>query len=269
MKIGITERGDAACSMLWVDKCKGHAVDGAIIITKKITDTVKDNLLALHAEGFPLILHATITGWGGTYMEPGVWEYEKSVRALKGLVDAGFPASRIIIRIDPMFPTQPGIRRVKELMRCLHGNGLFAEGNGIRLRMSIYDEYPHVRERLAGIGLQPMYGGCFSAPGHMVAALAEGIHEVREELGACPGTSVPVFETCAEDRLACRYRQDFRLAGCVSKTDLDVMGLECPEGLSENKQGRGGCHCLSVKTELLAERKPCPHKCIYCYWKDK
>lgn len=268
MKIGITERGDAACSLIWVEECRKRNVDGAVIITKRLTDAVKSNLLDLYKDGFPLMLHATITGWGGTYLEPGVWDYKQSVDSLKGLIDAGFPASHVVIRIDPMFPTLSGVRKVKEVMAYMQEKGLFSKGNGIRLRMSIYDEYPHVRQRLADLGLKPMYGGSFYAPKQMMNYLAQNLKSIREELNALPDTFVPVFATCAEDDIVKKFPDDFVVQGCISETDLKLMELACPENVFENIQHRKGCHCLSVKTELLTKRKPCPHNCIYCYWKN-
>ncbi len=31
--------------------------------------------------------------------------------------------------------------------------------------------------------------------------------------------------------------------------------------------GLGSSICLSVKKEIFTERKQCPNKCLYCYWK--
>lgn len=59
----------------------------------------------------------------------------------------------------------------------------------------------------------------------------------------------------------------FVARGCVSKADLDILGLPVPAGITSNPQNRTGCHCLSIKGELLDHRAPCPNKCIYCYWK--
>ena len=68
MKIGFTERGDAGRDLSWVQACEEHKIDGAVIITKTLTNACGKALLKLHSHGFPLILHATTTGWGGTPM---------------------------------------------------------------------------------------------------------------------------------------------------------------------------------------------------------
>ena len=72
------------------------------------------------------------------------------------------------------------------------------------------------------------------------------------------------FETCAEAGLA-RLIYNSEITGCVSDKDLQIMGLYTVP-MTENPQNRNGCHCLSCKTELLTERKPCKHGCVYCYW---
>lgn len=48
---------------------------------------------------------------------------------------------------------------------------------------------------------------------------------------------------------------------------ITEMGLPVPDA-GTNPQGRGGCLCLSCKTELLTCRAQCPHGCLYCYWKS-
>ena len=65
MKIGITERGDASIDYGWEEKL--DMVDGAVLITKNITDYFISRILPLKEK---VILHATITGFGGSILEP-------------------------------------------------------------------------------------------------------------------------------------------------------------------------------------------------------
>lgn len=77
------------------------------------------------------------------------------------------------------------------------------------------------------------------------------------------------FYTCAEPELAKygKYGQIIE-CGCISEQDLKILELNIPDKISVNMQNRNGCLCLSCKTELLTEKVQCPHKCIYCYWKN-
>ena len=71
-KIGITEAGDAGVDLSWVDKM--GSVDGAVLITKCISPNFVDAAMKFKDK---IIVHATITGYGGTILEPLVpYPYE-------------------------------------------------------------------------------------------------------------------------------------------------------------------------------------------------
>lgn len=59
------------------------------------------------------------------------------------------------------------------------------------------------------------------------------------------------------------------LCGCVSEYDIRLMGLPIDEDDTDAVgYQRKNCLCYSGKKELLNSRKPCPHQCLYCFWKD-
>jgi len=248
MKIGITERGDAGINFEWC--LKANQVDGMILITKNISALFIKGVLDLYNKGHKIIVHCTCTGYGGTELEPNVPNYKLQLESLKSLIDMGFPAENCVLRIDPIFPSEKGLNTVKEVM-----NYFMSLNMGVtRIRVSIVDEYKHVKERYRQRGWSPLYGDNFGPSYNQILAVA------------CLLQNYPfVFETCAEGGL-CDYSDKCVVQGCISNTDLRIMGL--PEvSLSENPQNRKGCHCLSCKTELLTKRKPCPNGCVYCFWK--
>ena len=98
MRIGITERGDASIDYTWMSKVS--SMDGTILITKNLTDKFIQTVVNLHSNGTRLIVHATCTGWGSTAFEPNVHEYKWQLAQLKKLIDAGFPASHCVLRIE-------------------------------------------------------------------------------------------------------------------------------------------------------------------------
>ena len=252
MKIGITEYGDAGVDLRWENKLTG--LDGVVLITKNITDRFI-NAAMQHIKELPIIVHCTCTGWGSSVMEPNVPDYKTQLNQLQKLIQAGFPAERTVLRVDPIFPTENGINRVLEMLCYYHS--LHLPENKIRYRMSIVDEYPHVRERYKKLGFTPMYNGRFSPS------------EEQRKLVATALTATPYkFDTCAEDTLAIRFPETFRIRGCISQLDLELMGIPYDDTMYENPQKRTGCHCLSCKTELLRPRQKCPHNCLYCFWKD-
>ncbi len=257
MKIGITERGDASINTIWYPKLLTKGLDGAILITKNVTDDFIQRVIRLHKAEVKLIIHATCTGWGGTWMEPNVPDYKTQINQVYKLIQDGFPANCIVLRIDPIIPNDEGLQRVHEVMdyakRILP---LYC----MRIRVSILDEYPHVKKRLRDMGKESIY------PGNQFQASIAQMQKTADLL--CAELDLPyVYETCAENTLVAYCPERFLPVGCVSVKDMNLMGLSVPEGLIENMQNRRGCHCLSCKTELLNTKGQCPHRCVYCYWK--
>lgn len=255
MKIGFTERGDAGLDLSWADACRAGRVDGAVLITKNVTPAFHSEVMELHRGGFPLVVHATCTGWGGSVVEPNVPAFREQLRSACDLVDDGFPMTNLVVRIDPIFPTESGLRRVLEVVAEVEALDLaHRDGSRARLRVSVLDEYPHVRARFRALGHEPVYGGRFQAPEWMLRRVAAALESTRF-----------TFEACAETTLA-SMTPAVVARGCLSRTDLDLMGLSW-DGDRENNQGRAGCHCLGCKTELLRRRHPCGNACAYCYWR--
>lgn len=251
MRIGITEQGDASVNMSWRYPGGLIGYDGAVLITKHITD---EFIEAVMEENKPIIVHATCTGWGGSQIEPGVPDYKTQLNQLKKLIDAGFPASRCVLRIDPIFPTENGLTRLRSVLDHFMGLNLSID----RIRVSIVDEYKHVKARYKANGWTPIYGDNFGPSQEQIAAVAAILRNYYPMQ----------FETCAEPRLAA-MTGNVREQGCISIMDLERMGFDSStlSNLYENPQHRFGCHCLSVKKELLNNRHPCKHNCVYCYWK--
>lgn len=265
MKIGITERGDASIDYQW--KGKLPSVDGAILITKNLTDQFIDTVIKCYENGDKLIVHATCTGWGRTDFEPNVPDYKTQLHQLKKLIKKGFPADHCVLRIDPIFPTLSGLNRVMEVIHEFQ-----KQKTGIkRIRISVYDEYHHVKERLKAAGYRPCYGENFHASPKQMESVANALRQFSYCTYSHHGqvTMRNQFETCAEDLLVKRYPHSFKQVGCVSNKDIELMGLEPVLNKEENGQQRTGCHCLTCKTELLTNKYRCPNQCIYCYWNDK
>lgn len=248
-KVGITERGDANVDYTWIKKL--GTVSGAILITKNLTDGFIQAVLNTCQGGYRnLVVHATATGWGSTFIEPNVPDYRIQLQNLVRLVSGGFPLANTVLRIDPIWPTPNGIAKAMEVIRELDR---YPSLEGIRIRISILDQYRHVKKRFEKAGYGPINGGSFHAP----APAMEAINEALASTGH-------VFECCAEPNLAGPH---ILHRGCVSETELKLFGLPIQENPYVNPQNRNGCLCLGAKTELLTKRKPCPHNCMYCFWK--
>ena len=248
MKIGITERGDAGLDLSWYDKLA--TVDGAILITKRITTEFIRHVISAYRSGRKLIVHCTCTGYGGTSLEPCVPPYNIQLDALRTLIDSGFPASNCVIRIDPIFPTKKGFIVMENVLK--YATKVLPDVK--RYRVSILDEYKHVKERFRQHGWNPVYGDDFRPS-------IDLWNTINQFLCLMQSKYKVEFESCAEPMSI----MSTKIQGCISNVDLKLIGLAYLP-MNENPQNRTGCHCLSCKTELLNKPKQCPHGCVYCYW---
>lgn len=250
MKIGVTERGDAGLDLSWETKLNG--LSAAILITKNITPHFRAAVLR-NMRRHNLILHCGCTGWGHSPVEPNVPYTTEQLAALDDLIQFGFPVEQTVLRIDPILPIPSGLQAANNVLNIASKYDWF---KAIRIRISIMDDYAHVKRRFQNAGYATVY------PGQAKFASPEQFEAVKR---LCAGYPDKIFETCAETGL---NGPQFRHTGCVSEADLSIFGLT-PESSGQNPQNRNGCLCLSCKTELLSHKSQCPHKCLYCYWCGK
>lgn len=217
MKIGVTERGDAGIDFTWVNKLKNRTVDGAILITKNVNNTFIKNVMDLYKNGFTqIIVHCTCTGHGRTIIEPNVPDYKTTLSQLKKLIDNGFPKTQCVLRIDPIIPTPDGIKKMTDVIEEAYAIGLLPD---LRIRISIMDEYKHVKERFKQVGIGPLYGDKFYAPFSMINNLKATLDKYDLQ-----------FECCAEPYVS--NKNQFIHIGCVSERDLQIMELNYEKTLS-------------------------------------
>lgn len=253
-KIGITEAGDAGVDLSWVDKM--GSVDGAVLITKCISPNFVDAAMKFKDK---IIVHATITGYGGTILEPLVpYPYEQ-YGAIMYLIEKGFPKEKIVIRVDPIIPTRKGCERALNVIKT------FIDMGFNRYRISVIDMYPHVRERFKAVGLPLPYGLKFSPNESQLRAVDGMILDAKNHLISLGKPLKDLrIESCAKPGLT-----EAIACGCISGYDLELLKLYY--GSPPDKVGyqRKNCMCYSGKVELLEHKQQCPHSCLYCYWKSK
>ena len=181
------------------------------------------------------IVHATITGLGSSIYEPNVPDTNYSFYYFNNLCEC-IGEERVVLRIDPIIPTKEGVEKALDVY-----NKFYIE-NKTRVRISFLDNYPHVKQRFIEAGLKPLLYN-FHAP-----------LELRKEILKL----FPNAEVCGEPGI--------KSIGCVSEKDLEILRIEMPENVVKGFQ-RTECQCLSIKKEIFTERKQCPNRCLYCYWK--
>ena len=248
-KFGITERGDAGLDLSWQNRL--NAVVGAIIISKSDSPDLEEALLK-HSD--KCIYHATCTGLGGTLLEPNVPPFEKKFEHIIRLIYQGFPRNQIIIRIDPLLPlswleTLEEKLNIKDYILNLKTILQFAEDNGINsIRYSYLDFYESTIKRLSKLPFKFTSSGLKNED-HI------RLHEINKNL---------MYSSCAEIDVPKEHR-----VGCISREDLQRLGIENKYLFTGNALQRPYCLCPKQKLELLNKNYQCDHKCLYCYWKDR
>jgi len=236
LKIGITERGDAALHLdEWLPKL--DKVDGVILISKNPA-TLLSNAARIPWE--KCIVHCTITGWGGSPVEPGAPAPDESLAAYKSLCER-LGGERVVLRIDPIIPTPAGL----ELANSVRTHSLG------RVRLSFLDLYKHTRQRLRDARERVLLE-------ELVQIYTDDLHAPLHRRKSWAQSFGRGIEICGEPGMTC--------AGCVSLRDIQALGLTPPTEIDTSRQ-RKACACLTMKTELLTHRERCNHQCLYCYWR--
>lgn len=239
IRFGITERGDAGLDFNWFDKL----LPANILITKSMNDSFIQSVILAHNDGRKIIIHCTCTGFGGKPVEKKVPTKEWTHEQVKKLIGLGFPVDRIVLRVDPIVPTDKGIQTAMSVLELFKDTGIK------RVRYSFLDMYSHVKERFRTNGIPIPYTS-FQAPIEMQAKAVQALscYEDMYEL-----------ESCAENT---KHR-----LGCISQKDFEILDIPTNEMTLSLKGQRSTCLCVGNKTELLTSKRPCPHQCLYCFWK--
>lgn len=240
--IGITESSEVSFNLDVFDRL----YDGNIIITKRLTNKLIDKLVE-HKD--KIILHFTVTGWGGSVLEPFVPTLESSRKKFGILIEKGFPIEQCVLRIDPCIPTEDGLETMIKVVETFSDTGIK------RVRFSVLDMYDHVKKRFNESGVTMPYD-TFHAP----LEDRKRMYDVLCDLGEKYGFDV---EVCAEPGI--------ESVSCLSQKDIDILGLTDKIKLIGNKGQRSNCGCPQNKQELIKsddKAKRCLNKCLYCFWRD-
>ncbi len=238
--IGITETSDPCFHLELFD----NLFKANIIVSKNISNKLIDKLIEHKNK---CILHCTCTGMGGTKIEPFVPEIEQTAKQIKKLIDNGFPAEQIVLRIDPIIPTEKGVNTAINVIETFKELGIK------RLRMSFLDMYKHVKERFIDINIKIPYE-TFHAD---LKTRKEAFEKLSNKATECGFT---IIQTCGEP--------GFDSTPCISQMDVDILGLTNEIILEGNKEQRTHCSCPANKKELIKDKPhQCNHKCLYCFWK--
>ena len=240
--IGITETSDPCFHLDLFDKL----YEANIIITKNLSTKLIEKLIENKDRS---ILHMTVTGMGGSKIEPFVPEPIKTLDAVNLLISKGFPVKQIVLRVDPIIPTEKGIETALNVLLLFQNVGIK------RLRISFLDMYKHTKERFISHNVRLPYE-TFHADKTVRKEAFNKICDTAIKMG------YDIIQTCGEP--------DFENTPCISQMDVDILGMTDKIILQGKKEQRTHCGCPANKRQLISwedSKVKCANKCLYCYMK--
>ncbi|MEW5762831.1 MAG: DUF1848 family protein, partial [Bacillota bacterium] len=211
-----------------------------VVVWTKFPAAVLERLRPVLARYDQVYVHLTVTGLGGTPVEPRVPPPEKVLAEIPALIDFLGDPRRLRVRPDPLLV----LRRGRETL----GNVDLAAGvmraalaAGVRTFSSSFVElYPKVRRRLASRGWEAVELGAEErrrvwanldavargGGGVLHACCVPGLPPSRCIDGALLAALHPAGEACRRDRA----KGQRPLCGCTHSVDIGWYNMVCPSG---------------------------------------
>jgi hypothetical protein len=202
-----------------------------------------------------IYLHFTITGLGGTPIEPGVPDYRAALAQLPALVALAGDPLRVSVRFDPL---------------------LFWEERG-EIRSNL-DLFPEVAETAAAVGIRDIrvsfaqwYGKAVRRAvtrGFRFYVPSEAEQKSRAlELAAISAARGLILHACSQPVLA--GIPGIRPSACIDGALLESLHPRRePASRRKDRGQRAACLCTESK-DIGSYTQSCRHACVYCYANPK
>jgi hypothetical protein len=202
-----------------------------------------------------LYLHFTVTGLGGTRVEPGVLPYRQALDQIPGLVAVAGSPLRVSVRFDPvLFWEEDG--KTRSNLPLFYEVAEAAAAQGIRdARMSFAQWYGKAARRAAARRFP------FSAPDDAVQ------RSQALELAAIAAARGLVLHACSQPLLA--GVPGIRPSACIDGALLEQLHPRHePASRRKDRGQRADCLCTESK-DIGSYTQTCHHSCVYCYANPK
>lgn len=188
----------------------------------------------------------TITGWGGTWMEPHVPAPDVLIKSFNG--SAQMLGDRIYLRVDPVVPTAEGYERALSVIKQI--------SKPVKIITSILQLYKCHEKIAARLGItNDMYPVQSGRAKYVSQNTAQAWMDVLVK--SVPWTAGRV-QMCG---MPYSIRGSVH-TGCVDDALLKAIGVTSYAKIDPGKQ-RPGCKCVISKKQV--GMGSCPHHCVYCY----
>lgn len=198
-----------------------------------------------------LYLHFTVTGLGGTDLEPGVPPAGVALSQIEGLVEVAGDPRRVSLRVDPVVFWREDEALRTNLPFVETAARRAAEAGLSDLRFSIAQWYVKAKNRAARRRFRFV-----DPPDDEKLRAARTVAAVAEAHGLTPSVCSQTFIAAGAG---------IRPSACIDGRRLSSLHPRAePAVARKDRTQRPDCRCTeSVDIGSYAQR--CPHSCVYCY----
>lgn len=233
-----------------LDPARVHTV---VLWSKDFANLLRNahDLRSLLAAYDQIYLHFTITGLGGTGIEPGVPPYRRALAQLPALADLAADPRRISVRFDPLVHWREG-SAVRSNRRLFEEAADAAAAAGVRdIRISFAQWYGKAVRRARARGFR------------YVELSGDDQRAVAAELAAAASARGLVLHACSQPALA--GVPGLRPSACIDGGLLEALHPRRePVSRRKDRGQRPACLCTESR-DIGSYAQACPHGCVYCY----
>lgn len=192
----------------------------------------------------------TITGLGGTFLEPLVPKPEIAISQIDKLIKIARSPERVAVRFDPIIywkrdeKTENNLSFFPVVARAVKESGVK------RIIFSFMSIYPKCVRRAEKVGVEWL-----NIEREKKREIVEKIYDTSEKLG------LELLNCCNPETLEFEAKK----ASCI---DGELLNRLHPEGwkveIQKDKGQRKDCGC-NYSVDIGSYTQSCPHSCLYCY----
>ena len=232
-----------------LDEIGKENIHTLVIWTKNPQNIIENKSLRKYLRSIDQIYFLlTVTGLGGTPLEPEVPEPERILKTIPDLIDFSGPSFRIAIRYDPLID----VVYDKNVHLSNIDSNLFqyvldaVNRNGIkRIITSYVTVYPKVKRRLDKYNFRIIDHSLSEIKDFILKKMIPPAEKLGMELSTC-------------------VLPEITKKGCIDGNLLtELHPRKEPCSTVKDKTQRKSCHC--TKSVDIGMWFPCYHHCFYCY----
>lgn len=196
-----------------------------------------------------LFVHFTITGMGGTTLEPGIPDWKTSVQTLPRVLELVGSSRLLRVRFDPIVNVTTPEGKPYSNLACFESIADACRKYGLTdVTISWMQVYDKVRRNLLAHGFSPI-----------ALSAQEKENQLAEIQGMASARGI-TLHGCCDDRLP--------VSSCIDGNLLNETHRKRLLATTEKASGQRQ-RCCCTKSWDIGWYEPCPGGCLYCYARPK